>query len=92
MEANARLALVAPAASTVPAQAETPPPSKAFQDLEQASRYRLVIEEGPQQGTFIYKTLDSTTGEILRQFPRDQLVKLAQAANYNSGSVIDTSA
>ena len=65
---------------------------RAAQQAEQAARYRLIIEEGPTQGTFIYKTLDSATGEIVRQFPREQVLQMAQTGDYASGGLIDTSA
>jgi flagellar protein FlaG len=51
-----------------------------------------VIEEGPTLGSFIYKTMDSATGEIVRQFPREQVIRLAEARKYNAGSVINTTA
>lgn len=66
--------------------------SRAAEEAERAARYRLVIEEGPQAGTFIYKTLDRLTGEVVRQLPREQVVNLMRTAEYSSGSVIDTSA
>lgn len=57
-----------------------------------AANYRLVIEEGPVQGTFVYKTLDSSTGEIIRQFPREQVLQMAERGDYAAGGLIDTSA
>ena len=65
---------------------------QAAEDAERAARYRLVIEEGPQAGSFIYKTLDRVTGEVVRQLPREQVVHLMKTADYSSGRVIDTSA
>ena len=64
----------------------------ASQQAEDAAKYRLVIEEGPTQGTFVYKTLDSTTGEIVRQFPREQILRMAESGGYSAGGLIDTSA
>ncbi|MBA4805798.1 MAG: hypothetical protein H2038_14195 [Brevundimonas sp.] len=66
--------------------------SRAQQEADQASRYRLVIEEGPSAGSFIYKTLDRVTGEVVKQLPREQVVELMRTADYSSGSVIDTRA
>ena len=66
--------------------------SKFAQEAQQAARYRLVIEEGPQAGSFIYKTLDRITGEVVKQLPREQVVDLMRAAQYSAGSVIDTKA
>nr|WP_303697077.1 flagellar protein FlaG [Brevundimonas subvibrioides] len=62
------------------------------QKAEEAARYRLIIEEGPTQGTFIYKTLDSATGEVIRQFPREQVLRMAESGGYTAGGLIDTSA
>ena len=64
---------------------------RAEQKAEEAARYRLIIEEGPTQGTFIYKTLDSTTGEVVRQFPREQVLRMAENGGYTAGGLIDTS-
>ena len=62
------------------------------QEAERAARYRLVIEEGPQSGSFIYKTLDRVTGEVVKQLPLEQVVDLMQADRYRAGSVINTRA
>ncbi len=59
---------------------------------EKAARYRLIIEEGPVHGTFVYKTLDSATGEVIRQFPREQVLKMAESGDYSAGGLINTSA
>ena len=49
-----------------------------------------MIEEGPQKGSFVYKTLDRVTGEVVRQLPREDVVRLMDAERYSSGAVIDT--
>lgn len=66
--------------------------SKSVEAAERAANYRLVIEEGPEAGTFVYKTLDRLTGEVVRQLPREQVINLMRGDDYNAGSVIDTSA
>lgn len=66
--------------------------SRAQQEADQAARYRLVIEEGPLAGSFIYKTLDRVTGEVVKQLPREQVVEMMRAAAYSAGAVIDTRA
>ena len=88
------LTLVAPLSpafpsSTLPASDE-PIKDRATQDVERSPRYRLIIEEGPSKGTFVYKTLDNETGEIVRQFPREELVRLSAAETYAKGMVADT--
>lgn len=94
MQDNARIAPVT--ASPVPPSAAATGgdfhDSRAQQDAEQAARYRLVIEEGPSAGSFIYKTMDRVTGEVVRQLPREQVVNLMRADSYSAGSVIDTTA
>ncbi len=93
MESNAKIARIAPVAS--PSGAATSGDfdrSPASQQADQAARYRLVIEEGPVAGSYVYKTLDRVTGEVVRQLPRDQVVDLMRVGNYASGSVIDTRA
>jgi flagellar protein FlaG len=94
MDTNARIkpiAAVPPVASQQPAPVDQPQP-KASNDVEGSARYRLLIEEGPSKGSFVYKTLDSVTGEVVRQFPREQVLRLAEAKGYDKGSVINTSA
>lgn len=84
-------------ASPVPAvepikQSAVPEPRKTdlVQRVEQKALYRLVIEQGPAPGSFVYKTLDRETGEVVRQFPREDVAKLKGLANYGPGGVIDT--
>ncbi len=94
METNAKItpviAAIAPAAAS-PGGGDFQQ-SRASQEAERAARYRLVIEEGSQPGSFIYKTLDSVTGEVIRQLPREEVVRLASADRYDAGALIDTSA
>ncbi|HEV2082480.1 MAG TPA: hypothetical protein VGR32_08490 [Brevundimonas sp.] len=93
MDTNAKVARIAPVAA--PSGAATSGDfdrSPASQQADDAARYRLVIEEGPSAGSYIYKTLDRLTGEVVRQLPREKVVELMQGPHYASGSVIDTSA
>ena len=62
------------------------------QDVRAASEpdYRLVIEEGARPGTFVYKTVDRSTGETVRQFPREELVRLGDDPSYVAGTVTST--
>lgn len=66
--------------------------SRTQQEADEAARYRLVIEEGPRTGSFIYKTMDRVTGEVVKQFPREQVVELMRNPDYSTGAVIDTRA
>ena len=49
---------------------------------------RLVIEEGQVAGSYIYKTINRVTGEVVAQFPREQLLQLRDQAGYEVGAVI----
>ena len=65
--------------------------SRFMEEAERNARYRLVIEEGPR-GSFIYKTLDRVTGEVVKQLPREQVVDLMRTSDYSAGAVFDTKA
>ena len=54
------------------------------------SQYRLIIEEDQASGTFVYKTLDRNTGEVVLQFPREEMLKLKDRTGYQAGAVIRT--
>jgi flagellar protein FlaG len=64
--------------------------SRSAADAERLARYRLVIEQGPTAGSFVYKTLDRETGEIVRQLPSEEVLKMRQGENYDVGAVINT--
>ena len=64
--------------------------SSAAADAERLARYRLVIEQGPRAGSFVYKTLDRETGEVVRQLPSEEVLKMRQHDDYGVGAVINT--
>ncbi len=70
---------VAPRSASTP---KTPPHQNA--DL------RLIIEEDEASGIIVYKTLDRRTGEIVRQLPREEVVRLRDAPSYVPGEVADS--
>ena len=49
---------------------------------------RLVIEEDEASGSYVYKTVNRVTGEVLMQFPRDAVLKLREQVDYEAGRVI----
>ena len=80
---------VAPVPSVTPAnippstvQATVPAASAAGD----AARYRLVIEAA--NDGFVYKTVDRQTGEVVRQWPREEVQKLADDPTYRQGRII----
>lgn len=61
------------------------PPESTRQNAD----LRLIIEEDQASGTFVYKTLDRRTGEVVRQLPREEVVRLKDTPGYEPGGVID---
>ena len=49
---------------------------------------RLVIEEDKASGSYVYKTIDRRTGEVVQQLPRDQILKLRDALAYEAGRIV----
>jgi flagellar protein FlaG len=86
--------LTDPAVETVrPVTTEVTPKKQAsLSDPSDQSQYRLVIEEDQASGAFIYKTLNRNTGEVILQYPREEVLKLKERANYKAGAIIRTTA
>jgi len=57
-----------------------------------AADLRLVIEEGPVAGSYVYKTVDRRTGEVIQQLPREEVVRMRTTETYVAGDVIQTEA
>jgi flagellar protein FlaG len=72
-----------------PAEARAAPAPAPAADL---AAVRLVIEESGQSGTFVYKTLDRVTGEVLSQTPGDEVLRQLARGQYSAGDVIKTRA
>jgi flagellar protein FlaG len=53
---------------------------------------RLVIEEDQASGSYVYKTIDRRTGEVILQLPRADVLRLREEAGYAAGAVIRTKA
>ena len=69
------------------------PDNRPREDAQsQAADYRLVIEQGPRSGTYVYKTVDRSTGETIKQFPREEVVKLVNDPLYATGTIANTRA
>ncbi len=76
-----------PDLSGTPATAPSPSVAPVAQPpAEQPAEFRLVIEEDAS-GSFVYKTLDRRTGEVVNQFPREQVLRLKDAQGYAPGRV-----
>jgi flagellar protein FlaG len=53
---------------------------------------RLVIEQDPASGALVYKLIDRSTGEVVSEISRDDLIKMGSDPLYSAGKVIDTTA
>lgn len=49
---------------------------------------RLVIE--PHGSSYVYKTIDRRTGEIVSQYPVEEILKMMSEQRYTAGVVIST--
>jgi flagellar protein FlaG len=74
----------AAATTTGPSQAPPTP-------LDEQPNLRLVIEDDKAAGCYVYKTINPTTGEVVFQVPREQLLRMREADDYQPGSIIDSS-
>lgn len=75
---------IAPVQKPVAPEPPIDPPPSIDPDL------RLVIEE--LGDTFIYKTVDRRTGEVVQVLPREDVVKMRETEAYAVGDVISTQA
>ncbi|MDR7229717.1 flagellar protein FlaG [Caulobacter sp. BE264] len=62
---------------------------KPVDDGPQPGDLRLVIEHDEASGAFVYKTVDRRTGETLQQFPREEVLKMRDGPDYETGDVFD---
>ena len=87
-----------PSADPAPAQ-PAPAPAKPHPETSQApakpvdsdADLRLVIEDDKAAGSYVYVTINSVTGEVVSQVPREQLLKMREDPRYTPGSIIDQS-
>lgn len=61
-------------------------------DPADAGDRRLVIEQDKPTGTFVYKTVDRISGDLLYQYPCEEMLKLREDPGYVSGAVVSKSA
>ena len=51
---------------------------------------RLTVDKDPKSGEWIYKAIDRSTGEVVKQLPRQELLDMRNSSSYQAGSVIKT--
>lgn len=76
----------ATAAAPVP-RPPAPSPAPVAVQAPAAPNVRLVIEEDQATGEFIYKTLDRSTGEVILQLPRKEVMRNIVMGVYSAGDV-----
>jgi flagellar protein FlaG len=74
--------------NTAPQPAESGPASGAGITQKDPADLRLVIEEDKASSSYVYKTVNRVTGEVIGQFPREQLLRLRDDPIYEAGDVI----
>jgi flagellar protein FlaG len=77
-----------PVPAVVPASGDS---QASATPLDVQSNLRLVIEDDKAAGSYVYKTINPVTGQVVSQIPREQLLQLREAPNYSPGSVINAS-
>ena len=78
----------------LPTRMAQPEPSAQDRKPQEAAAQpvlRLVIEEGQANGSYVYKTVDRLTGEVIAQIPREDVLRLKHEADYAAGDVIRAS-
>ena len=53
------------------------------------SNSKLQIEHDKETGTYIYRSVDAETGEVIRQWPPEQLLKLREHLSEFEGMFVD---
>lgn len=76
------------APSAPPAQSGETPPATTPDQVEM----RLVIEMDQASGSYVYKTINRQTGEVVLQLPRAEVLRMKDGAEYAAGTVIRTKA
>ena len=71
-----------------PPRADTATPAKrAAQSLDPVDM-RLVIEEDKATNSYVYKTVNRLTGEVIQQLPREQVLQLHEQLDYEAGDMV----
>jgi flagellar protein FlaG len=79
-------------------QKPAPPPADTASSAKRAAQsqdpvdMRLVIEEDKASNSYVYKTVNRLTGEVIQQLPRDQVLKLREQLDYEAGDVVSAKA
>lgn len=93
---DSKVANVAAAQNPTLGQSSAPPrslnPPSVAAPIDQAqdpAGTRLIIEEDSVAGTYVYKTVDRLSGQVIHQWPREEVLKMKDQAGYLAGDVVD---
>lgn len=56
------------------------------------SNTRLRIEQDEETGRFVYRSIDKETGEVVRQFPAEEMLNLIARFRDAAGLIVDSKA
>jgi flagellar protein FlaG len=85
-QAPAKAALAQPAPATGTPEISQAPATQTGDDAD----LRLVIEDDKAAGSYVYVTINSVTGKVVSQIPREQLLKMREDPAYRPGSIINS--
>jgi flagellar protein FlaG len=80
----------APQSHELPGIMPGPLAAQVEQGVIDQADLRLVIEE--DAGTYVYKTINRVTGDVVAQYPREDVLKMLEAEDYAAGSVVNAKA
>lgn len=64
----------------------------AISESQTAASGRLIIERNDDTGKYVHKLIDASTGEVVRQWPKEQFVELAKTFGEVVGLWLDKKA
>lgn len=71
-----------------PPRPDTGTPAQRAAQSQDPADLRLVIEEDKATNSYVYKTVDRATGQVVQQLPREQVLQLREALDYEAGDVV----
>lgn len=83
-----KISPVPPAPTVFEAASSPPTPPKPLPIQERPADLRLEIDQDPVSGTYIYRTIDRETGDVVQQLPREEVIRLRDAIHAEVGAII----
>lgn len=68
------------------------PPKHELQMNPAANAQQTLVIEPISANRYVYKVMDKTTGEVIRQLPNEHVEKMLSDPSYTQGGVVKTSA